>query len=376
MVRLCFGTFVNVLLVSRKKLNKQEFVLRIIKTIDPATKYKETISSVPKLLNILYTCEGNFAPSKTNIEELAENIDEGIVSQRFEKSVVDYIDPKKRVQAVFALLDIIRGDATLNSENGINKKKFEKYLGKSVSEILADSEIVTDKENGLSVFLAKILRYTVTIDNKEGKEWLEWIRDSPNWDQFSIKRNDDKKGKQTYYDEFFKKYIDSFLDRHDENKVCDTTSQQVKVTEKDNSSSDNDKNKSIYQNETQPKQELNLPVEMSTEQMRTIFKRAYDEYSISEIISGNDYSGISKDLFDVVFFKHTIEREIDILFIHENNKALYKKIRLYTKILYEYKECLSEGIEYKKLRKNKKILKKYRDQLETLYKEICFDSNE
>ena len=54
MERLCFGTFVDVLMQCRKeKINKTEFVGSIIHSIDPDHKY---MTNEHRALNHLYNC--------------------------------------------------------------------------------------------------------------------------------------------------------------------------------------------------------------------------------------------------------------------------------------------------------------------------------
>jgi len=180
--RLCFGTFINVLAQCRAvRVKKGQLVNAIIKTIDPNSKYtveaKGGEESADKdnaryrALNHLYKCTGDFSPQYSGVVELAPKADRDLVIQRFRENVIPLVDGDKSAQAVSALFAIIKNDATLKADGGINAKKFQACIGNKAIE-----NFLNDTDYDLADVLASIFLYTVTaVKNIEGKEWLKEI---------------------------------------------------------------------------------------------------------------------------------------------------------------------------------------------------------
>lgn len=196
MERLCFGTFMDILIQCKSALiDKTNLTQKVIKTIDRECDY--TGSSGYQALNRLYKCSGDFTITYTHIRELAPNTEKHILLERFEDDVIPLIDPDKYTLLILALCDIIKKDATLNPEKtGENIKKFEKYINKDINDFLNSKEYI------LSEFLTSIFRYTVIeVKNTAGKEWIKNL--PPKYQR---------------YDNFFAEYIMHFQDEKD--KIC------------------------------------------------------------------------------------------------------------------------------------------------------------
>lgn len=201
MVRLCFGTFIDVLLqCKRDKINRTELTRTIINTIDPDNQYIDKSQSMYRALNHLYKCTGDFTKTYSNIIELAPKVNKENVVQQFESDVLQLIDKNKREQVILALCDIIKKDATLNYEiGGENVEKFQFYVGKDIKDFLNASEYI------LSKFLAEIFLYTVIeIKNTVGEEWLKKISEE-----------------NENYKIFFESYVNGFKYLKNTIQVCD-----------------------------------------------------------------------------------------------------------------------------------------------------------
>ena len=374
--RLCFGTFVNVLGCCKKnKADKKQVVGTIIKIIDKNTMYIERGTAVNEALSRLYVCKNEISLSNdypdNDIISVADSVNEEVMVQGFENEVFRYIDQDKKKQAVLALCDIIRNDVTLDNEkDGTNIEKFQYYFGKSPKEILDDNEYV------LSVFLAKIFRYTViAIKNNDGIDWIEKM--GPGWKQFFID------------------YVNGFAKSKEKDliTVWNTVAEKVK-------------NDNMPQNEAKPKKEFTLPDETPSEQMRNIFKQFFHGYRMAEFLDiDTSFKEIPQDMiFCINKFIEEIEREVARRILDDNNKMIYIKIQQFTNILHEYIECISESEIYASRSDPFGLSKEHeyaigptlteligptegeylffrlpvnrREQLATLFKEICGDSTE
>lgn len=200
MIRLCFGTFINVLAqCKRARITKKRITNTIIKTIDSESKYEvirkdgenaaDKDDARDRALNHLYKCTGDFSPQFSGVRELAPKADRKMVIQQFEENVIPLIDADKSAQAVLALFDIIQNDDTLDVNSGKNVKKFQNCAGgKAVKDFLNDTNY------DLPEILASIFLYTVTaVKNTEGKEWLREISHE-----------------YSKYDAFFTEYVNKF----------------------------------------------------------------------------------------------------------------------------------------------------------------------
>lgn len=203
MERLCFGTFIDVLVQCRnQKINKTHLTGTVIKTIDPSSTYMGNDESTLRALNRLYKCDGDFSHTYSKIVELAPRTDKNSVISEFEQNVVPLIDKNKYTLIVLALRDIIGKDHTL-SINGDNVKKFQSYIGKDIESWHNTKEYI------LSEFLVDIFLYTVIeIKNIEGKKWFNQIC-----------------SEYTTYEKFFKDFVNSFKNAKDTIQVWETAEQ-------------------------------------------------------------------------------------------------------------------------------------------------------
>ncbi len=209
MERLCFGTFIDVLVTGiSKRFHKTPFVTAIIQTVDPKTTYvdinnkdKSFNDAGYRSLNHLYKCTGDFSSQYTDVLKMASKADAEMVCQKFEQDIVPCIDLDKYALIVLALCGIIEKDPTLdNRKNGENANKFKQYVGKDVKSLLDNTEFI------LSEFLSGVFLYTINgAKNNDGKEWLD-----------SITKNYKK------YDDYFEKYTNSFIEQKNTIKVFPT----------------------------------------------------------------------------------------------------------------------------------------------------------
>jgi hypothetical protein len=176
---LCFGTFAHTLKLCKKSnISDPKLVGTLTRTVDPNCQYgnDQNASAVSRLLS----CKRNLSPSATgdtkrrlgqalsNVVEMAQNADKPHVVQKFKDDVIHLLDEDKKEQAVLALLDLIDGDLTLDSERS---KSFEKHLGMGKSELLSQKRYYLDE------LLTGIFLYTTAtgIDNKLGKDTVKDI---------------------------------------------------------------------------------------------------------------------------------------------------------------------------------------------------------
>ena len=184
MMRLCFGTFAHVLqLCKLDVVTDPRLVGTMTRTIDPNCEYikSENATSVHRLLN----CTGNLSPgnlsengsgamrrpgkSLSNILLLAPKADKAVVAQKFADSVVGLLDEDKKLNAVLAILELIRADDVIDDDSPSGKKRsFEKYTGTTKNALLSQSVYV------LPDFLAGIFLYTVAsgVTNTVGRETI------------------------------------------------------------------------------------------------------------------------------------------------------------------------------------------------------------
>lgn len=313
MERLCFGTFMDVIVHCRKaRISKKQLTGTIIQTIDPNSKYMDTGDEIGRALNHLYKCTGDFSPKYSSIVQLAPKVRKEDVLQQFEDKVIALIAIDKREQVIFALCDIIKKDATLNYESGgENVEKFQSYVGKDIKDFLNASEYI------LSKFLAEIFLYTVIeIKNTVGEEWLKKIS-----------------AEYKNYEKFFESYINGFKDLKNTIQVCDTVADKNAKTEANQ--------------DTEEKAE---PIDVISQQMLKIFKQEYSDCHIKEFLANDLCKEISRDTLTWVDrFVETIESDIIQIYSGERldakTKIIYDNISRYAKTLCKYKNDLVERIK-------------------------------
>lgn len=193
MMRLCFGTFAQVLrLCMLETVTDKQLVGTMTRTIDPNCKYIEKGSDTA--VSRLLSCEGNFPPVEisggsgaykkvgdklSTVATLALGVKTEDIIKDFNDSVLKLIDEDKKAIVILALLDIVKKDLTIDEEN---KLKFEKYIGTSKEALLSQDEFV------LSSFLAGMFLYTVVaVKNTVGKASVKSL-DSEYLDTFKSKK--------------------------------------------------------------------------------------------------------------------------------------------------------------------------------------------
>lgn len=177
MMRLCFGTFAQVLrLCKLDNVTDTQLVGTMTLTVDPECQYIESINATA--VSRLLSCEGNLSNGRTkggsgaikkpgvslsNVIQAAQKADKADVVRKFQDSVIGLIDEDKKEQAVHALLDIINKDTVLDNDKRLS---FEKYMGITKKALLSQGEFV------LAEFLAGLFLYTAAagVVNTLGKE--------------------------------------------------------------------------------------------------------------------------------------------------------------------------------------------------------------
>lgn len=127
--------------------------------------------------------------------------------------------------------------------------------------------------------------------------------------------------------------------------------------------------------------------ETPSQQMLTIFVKAYRDCRISEFLSSDLYIGLNPDLLSWVDrFVEIIEFDVINLFEHDQTEIKYKKISQFNNALREYKNYLVKNThpwerDIIRLTPNyrnqsekdefEKATKFYRQRIFSLYNEIC-----
>ena len=177
MNKLCFGTFATVLKLCSYDLSDAELVGAIVGTIDPNNRYGEEAPASLRLLNCEIDFSRNIRNSGTNahtgkqkqaistIRQLAQTIDENIVSQNFAANFIDRLNRDKRDVAIISLLYIIDADEDMAKK----PHSFKEYYGVEKSELFR-------QDIELSTFLANTLLYVVNeTRNKDGAMCIKEI---------------------------------------------------------------------------------------------------------------------------------------------------------------------------------------------------------
>ena len=183
MIRLCFGTFAQILrLCKLKTVTDPLLVGTMTRTVDPDCQYinSDNATAVSRLIS----CAGNFSSGRitdrgssalkkpgesiSNVINAAQKAHKEDVVQKFRDSVLCLLDEDKKEQVVLALLNVIERDSVLSEEK---KLSFEKYFGKTKNALLSQGEFALDE------LLAGIFLYTVAagVVNTVGKATVKTI---------------------------------------------------------------------------------------------------------------------------------------------------------------------------------------------------------
>lgn len=175
-MHLCFGTFASFLALCQVDIRKDTLTGRIAKCVDKDTNYvirlnrEETVDEWEfdcdgPALSKLRSCErkfvfGNGTPvNEPDINPIIENV---------RKHVTPYIYEDKKATVLFALLDIVMRDQSLDAER---KELFQKCMGLDKQQLLQQEEI------SFSDFISRVLVFTTYGDrnNTLGKDCVKSI---------------------------------------------------------------------------------------------------------------------------------------------------------------------------------------------------------
>jgi len=167
-VKLCFGTFANVLLLcGADGIEKKKLLNILVQSVDRSCKL--TSNAVTGLLQ----CTANLPESRSNglgdVKSCAESADPRKVATYFYEKIIkpSLIDPNKRKLVVLAILDIMDKD--------------ESIVGDTVVELVSGATkdaLLMQSRFALSHFLAGVFLYTARVDNRPGKV----VSDRIDWD--------------------------------------------------------------------------------------------------------------------------------------------------------------------------------------------------
>jgi len=167
-VKLCFGTFANVLLLcGADGIEKKKLLNILVQSVDRSCKL--TSNAVTGLLQ----CTANLPESRSNglgdVKSCAESADPRKVAAYFYEKIIklSLIDPNKRKLAVLAILDIMDKD--------------ESIVGDTVVELVSGAKkdaLLMQSRFALSHFLAGVFLHTARVDNRPGKA----VADKIDWD--------------------------------------------------------------------------------------------------------------------------------------------------------------------------------------------------
>lgn len=183
MTRLCFGTFAQILrLCKLENVTDPILVGTMTQTVDPNCQYINSTNATA--VSRLISCDGNLSSGRmtgngsgvikksgesiSNVINAAQNSNKDDVIKKFRKNVLGLIDEDRKERAVLALLYVIERDLIIDESK---KLSFEKYLGKTKNDLLAQNEYALDE------LLAGIFLYTVAagVMNTVGKETVKEI---------------------------------------------------------------------------------------------------------------------------------------------------------------------------------------------------------
>ena len=150
MKKLCFGSLLKVLKLSKKGLIQREICDALIQSIVP--DYVST--STDLLPSELATGKKNVPPE---VRKEASRISPSIVAERVRTSVLPLVGENARANVVLTLQDIIRADNELRGDTTI-----ELVNHRTKDELLSEQQFIYHE------FLAGILLYVCTVANNQG----------------------------------------------------------------------------------------------------------------------------------------------------------------------------------------------------------------
>lgn len=369
-IRLCFGTFINVLACCTKEtVNKTQLTGTIIQTIDPESKYIDSgdlrrNSTLYSELSHLYLCKSDFSPSYSKIKELASKTQRRTIVKQLESTVIPLMDEDKYAQIILTICDIIKKDDTLSrKDGGINIEKFQKHIRKDIEDLLNDTEYI------LSEFLTDIFCYTVIeIKNTSGRESLNEISETE-------KEEGKKIGKKRNYNNFFEEYVNNFRDKRNTILVWETKGQMKRHLHHNSENARNNQSSDKIQ-----------PTPMLDE-----FYHSFENYGIEAFIDinpinpfpsfyiqdadnfvghintkhkSNDSPDKNEDIYNsIIKFTYTLDKYILFLIEHSINESAFD----YGNYPLKYEALSGNDNEFEKK------ISHYRKQLKTLYQEIFME---
>lgn len=158
-MKLCFGTFANVLLLcSVDNIEKKKLLNAIVKSVDPSCSLSS--SAVTALLQ----CTSNLPDSRSNalgnVISGAENALPQKVAEYFaNKIITKFLEYGKRKLAVLAIRELVAKDESISGNDVV-----ETVSGTTKNALLMQSTVV------LSDFLAGVFLFVTQVDNRAGKE--------------------------------------------------------------------------------------------------------------------------------------------------------------------------------------------------------------
>lgn len=175
-MRLCFATFAKTLYFCRQRTNQEILVAKIIKCIDPCSNYLDQdyrysdgwdIKGDKFAINKLLHCTRPFTTISNEFSKVSKR-EFNTLRKKFKTNVSPLINEDKQASAILTLLNIIKQDKVIDSENAEN---FKKYLGMDKQQLLQQEKFVFPD------FIVRILLYTVygNVDNRDGKEYIKFI---------------------------------------------------------------------------------------------------------------------------------------------------------------------------------------------------------
>jgi len=162
-LRLCFGTYANILLrCGVETLKKGRLVNTLLKSVDETCK--PSASAVTWYLQCTANLPGERSNSTSVVISKAYDVDPDKVTSYFENKVIPLTDTNKRKLAVLAIREIIMNDDNINGDTVIDK-----VSGTTKNALQKQSKFE------LSKFLAGIFLFVTQLDNRYGKETVEFI---------------------------------------------------------------------------------------------------------------------------------------------------------------------------------------------------------
>jgi len=164
-MRLCFGTFAQILMIcSVEKTTKTKMLNTLVQSVD------ETCKLPNNAITPLLQCTSNLPDNRSNglgeVITKAQNADPAKVAGYFVKKVIPLIDLSRYKLVILALRKIIAEDDTIHGDTVI-----EKVSGVTKKALRKQSHFT------LPNFLAGVFLYTVSINNRIGKQATEFIND-------------------------------------------------------------------------------------------------------------------------------------------------------------------------------------------------------